>query len=289
MNTNQVDFLTPKQQLFCDEYLVDMNATAAALRAGYSGTTALSGALMRLPKIKRFLENRVQSTSERMQENRELLLAELTKIALGNMGNYFDEEGCPKPMYELNEDEKNALWYVKMHPDGSVTYKMYNKLAAIEKIAKLLQLYLPEVKQPEPQYIYVDKKTICEDDRFEDPTIDAPELPFETPIEFCDEQGNTLYEGAIPYGVMAEVFSFDMHDSPAEMLNKLSTYQALPPAVVNGASFDPHEMRMQLGDWLQAELAECGCEMRGYSEVEIYRQFRVLRVMRKRGDLKQAA
>lgn len=288
MNTNQVDFLTPKQQLFCDEYLVDMNATAAALRAGYSGTTALSGALMRLPKIKRFLEQRTQSTTERAQQNRELLLGELTKIALCNMGNYFDADGNAKPMYALSEDEKSALWYVKVNADGSVVYKMHNKLAAIEKIAKLLQLYMPEVKHPETQYVYVDKKAICADDRFEDPTVDAPELPFEEPVEFCDEEGNALYEGPIPYGPMANVFTFDMHDTPAEMLNKLSTYQTIPPAAVNGIQFDAHEMRIQLGNWLQNELATCGCEMQGYSLVEVYRQFRVLRLM-KRVDVKQAA
>jgi phage terminase small subunit len=289
MNTNQVDFLTPKQQLFCDEYLVDMNATAAALRAGYSGSTALSGALMRLPKIRTFLEQRTQSTAERAQENRELLLGELTKIALGNMGNYFDADGSAKPMYALSEDEKSALWYVKVNVDGSVIYKMHNKLAAIEKIAKLLQLYLPEVKEPQTQYVYVDRKSICEDDRFEDLTVDEPELPFEETIEFCNEEDNAIYEGPIPYGPMAGVFTFDMHDTPAEMLNKLSTYEQVQPAVVNGVSFSGTDIRLELGSWLQAELAECGCEMRGFELVEVYRQFRVLRAMRKKVDVAQAA
>jgi len=32
--------LTPKQQIFCTEYLVDLNATKAAIRAGYSNKTA---------------------------------------------------------------------------------------------------------------------------------------------------------------------------------------------------------------------------------------------------------
>ncbi|MEO6520325.1 MAG: terminase small subunit [Mucilaginibacter sp.] len=290
MNTNQVDFLTAKQQLFCDEYLVDMNATAAALRAGYSSTTALNGSLMRLPKIKQFLEQRIQTSGEKAQHNRELLLDELTKIALGNMGSYFDADGCAKPMYALSEDEKSALWYVKVNADGSVVYKMHNKLAAIEKIAKLLQLYLPEVKEPKTEYVYVDRKSICADDRFEDLTVDEPELPFEEAIAFCDEQGNTLYEGPIPYGPMAEVFVFDMQDSPAEMLNKLSTYEQVKPAVVNGISFSGVDIRLELASWLQNELAECGCEMRGFELADVYRQFRALRAMSKRGiDVGQAA
>jgi phage terminase small subunit len=51
--------LTPKQQRFCDEYLIDLNATKAALRAGYSGATALSGQLMLLPKIKHYLSDKI--------------------------------------------------------------------------------------------------------------------------------------------------------------------------------------------------------------------------------------
>lgn len=32
--------LTPKQERFCEEYLIDLNATQAAIRAGYSANTA---------------------------------------------------------------------------------------------------------------------------------------------------------------------------------------------------------------------------------------------------------
>ena len=281
MNTNTVDFLTPKQQLFCDEYLIDMNATAAALRAGYSPATALNGALMRLPKVKTFLEQRPKNASEKAQATRELLLDELTKIALGNMGNYFDVDGSPKLMSALSDDDKSALWYVKVHADGAVSYKMHNKLTAIEKIAKLLQLYLPEVKQAEPQYVYLDKKTICDDDRFEDTTFDAPELPFEEPIAFCDNEGNTLYEESIPYGSMADVFAFNMQDKPAEMLNKLKLYEELQPAVVERTGCEAVNIKGLLSAWLKKELAECGCEMSGNGYVEVYHMFRVLRLMRK--------
>ena len=54
---NYINQLTIKQQLFCDEYLKDMNATRAALRAGYSAETAMNGSLMRKPKIKAHLEH----------------------------------------------------------------------------------------------------------------------------------------------------------------------------------------------------------------------------------------
>lgn len=39
-NTNNSMALTPKQERFCEEYLIDLNATQAAIRAGYSEDTA---------------------------------------------------------------------------------------------------------------------------------------------------------------------------------------------------------------------------------------------------------
>lgn len=43
--------LTPKQQRFCDEYLIDMNATQAAIRAGYSKNTATAQGARLLTKV----------------------------------------------------------------------------------------------------------------------------------------------------------------------------------------------------------------------------------------------
>jgi phage terminase small subunit len=84
--------LTPKQQRFCDEYLVDLNATKAALRAGYSGATALNGKLMTIPKIRYYLQQRTEAATRKAQVNHEMILNELCKMAFGNMGNYFTSE-----------------------------------------------------------------------------------------------------------------------------------------------------------------------------------------------------
>jgi hypothetical protein len=259
------------------------------VRAGYSADSAKNGHLMKIPKIAQFFAERTQSKREKAEENRERLIDELTTIATANMGNYFEADGSPKPMYALTEDEKSALWYVKVNIDGSVVYKLHNKMAAIEKIAKLLQLYLPQVEEPKTKYVYMDKKAITEDDRFEDTSLDEPELPFKEPIEFCDEQGTAIYEGNIPYGPMADVFTFDMHDTPAEMLNKLSTYELVKPAVVNGVSFSGIDIRYELGNWLQTELAACGHETRGLELVDVYGQFRLLRLKKKSVEVRRAA
>ena len=53
--------MTAKQQRFCDEYLIDLNATQAAIRAGYSEKYAHTNAakLLRITTIKDFIAERM--------------------------------------------------------------------------------------------------------------------------------------------------------------------------------------------------------------------------------------
>jgi hypothetical protein len=176
METNQPIRLTPKQQLFCDEYLIDLNATRAALRAGYSASTALNGQLMGIPKIKLYLQQRAQETAQKVQVTHEMVLRELCKIAFGNMGNYFDADGRMKPMDQLSDDEKAALWSVSGgDSDSAMKVRMYNKMAALDKIAKHLKFYEVAQQQPEKVYVYLNPDHLDAHDRFEDRSFDLPE------------------------------------------------------------------------------------------------------------------
>ena len=135
MNTEQTGFLTPKQQKFCDEYLTDLNATRAALRAGYSVSTALNGQLMQLPKIRCYLQKRTGEASRKAQISHEMVLAELGKIAFANMRNYYHSDGSLKGAQELTADEAAALWCIRV-TDGqagqSSFIRLNNKLSALE-------------------------------------------------------------------------------------------------------------------------------------------------------------
>ena len=53
--------MTPKQQRFCDEYLIDLNATQAAIRAGYSKRTAqaIGAENLTKPLLKEYIEKRM--------------------------------------------------------------------------------------------------------------------------------------------------------------------------------------------------------------------------------------
>ena len=78
--------LTKKQKQFVDEYLVDLNATQAAIRAGYSTASArqIADENMSKPDIKNAIEKALAERSKRKGEKEERVMLELTKIDVVN-------------------------------------------------------------------------------------------------------------------------------------------------------------------------------------------------------------
>ena len=76
--------LTEKQKRFCEEYLIDLNATQAAFRAGYSRKTAYSigDENLKKPEIKEYLKQIMQERSERTGVDADMVINELRRIAM---------------------------------------------------------------------------------------------------------------------------------------------------------------------------------------------------------------
>lgn len=76
--------MTDKQKRFCEEYLVDLNATQAALRAGYSEKTAYSigDENLKKPEIQNYLRELMQERSQRTEVTADTVIRELKQIAL---------------------------------------------------------------------------------------------------------------------------------------------------------------------------------------------------------------
>lgn len=77
--------LTAKQQRFCDEYLIDLNATQAAIRAGYSKKTAAQTAarLLTNVKIQEYTENRMAEKEKELIADQDEVLKYLTSVLRG--------------------------------------------------------------------------------------------------------------------------------------------------------------------------------------------------------------
>ena len=79
--SNGVGKLTDKQKRFIEEYLVDLNATQAAIRAGYSAKTADVQGAQNLVKLKVFIQEAQNKRSERVQISQDEVIRRLLENA----------------------------------------------------------------------------------------------------------------------------------------------------------------------------------------------------------------
>ena len=77
--------LTPRQQRFCDEYLIDLNATQAAIRAGYSERTATEQGSRLLTKVnvKSYIDERLETIKTNKIADAEEVMKYLTSVLRG--------------------------------------------------------------------------------------------------------------------------------------------------------------------------------------------------------------
>lgn len=105
--------LTPKQQRFVEEYLIDLNATRAYLRAGYkvkeSSARVQSCRLLADPNISAAIEAAKQKRSERTEITQDRVLQEIARIAFFDVRKLYREEGGMKDPHELDEDAAAVL------------------------------------------------------------------------------------------------------------------------------------------------------------------------------------
>lgn len=74
--------MTAKQQRFCDEYLIDLNATQAAIRAGYSEKTAavIATENLRKPNIREYIDTRMAEKEEQLIATQDEVMKYLTAV-----------------------------------------------------------------------------------------------------------------------------------------------------------------------------------------------------------------
>lgn len=109
--------LTAKQQRFCDEYLIDLNATQAAIRAGYSQRTAkqIGQENLTKPDIKEYIEKRMAEKEASLVADQAEVLKYLTSVLRGQSQSEVvivegTGEGCSEARkMQKAPDEKERL------------------------------------------------------------------------------------------------------------------------------------------------------------------------------------
>lgn len=103
--------LTAKQKLFCHEYLIDLNATQAAMRAGYSKKTAkvIGCENLTKPDILEFVNKAKEERIEEVKVDANWLLKRLADEAEADVADLYTEEGSLKPVHMWPEIWRKGL------------------------------------------------------------------------------------------------------------------------------------------------------------------------------------
>jgi phage terminase small subunit len=103
--------LSEKHQRFVEEYLVDLNATQAAIRAGYSEKTAYAqgSALLKHIEVAKAIRAAKKARAERMAISQDRVLQELARIAYFDIRKTVDANGAPIPIQDLDADTAAAI------------------------------------------------------------------------------------------------------------------------------------------------------------------------------------
>lgn len=165
--------LTPKQQRFVDEYLIDLNATQAAIRAGYSPKYAdrEGHRLVENSRVSAAISLAMAERSRRTGVSADRVLQELAKIAFVNAADVIGSDGSLQN--GARRDDTAAIQSIKLKAipteDGVVferEVRLYDKIRALELLARHLGLFNDKLQmQMQGRVIIVDDiGCACKDD-----------------------------------------------------------------------------------------------------------------------------
>lgn len=160
MGNSNPEELTPQQRLFAHEYMIDQNATQAAIRAGYSERSAPQYAheLLKTPKVKELVDQLSSERLERLKVSSDDVLRELLFIAKSDLRKLFDENGALKQTYDWPDEiaasvssldiedlfegygqDRTQIGYTKK-------IKLWDKTKALELLGRHLKLFTDKLE-----------------------------------------------------------------------------------------------------------------------------------------------
>lgn len=161
--------LTDKQAAFVREYLVDLNATQAAIRAGYSARTAYSigEENLRKPEIASAIQAAMDERSQRTKITADQVLRELAKIGFSDIrkavswranvtGMIEEEDGSQRLAVsnevalidsdKLDDDTAAAVAEISQTAQGGLKIKLHDKKGALVDIGRHLGMFTDKVE-----------------------------------------------------------------------------------------------------------------------------------------------
>jgi phage terminase small subunit len=154
--------LTPNQSRFVHEYLIDLNATQAAIRAGYSkrGANVQGPTLLANPSIKAAIEAAIGKRDQRTEVKADRVIAELALLAFSNVQNFeTDDHGR---VVLASKDIPDDVWRsvssmkTKITTDKSgnvyrdVELRLWSKTEALKMLGQHLAMFVERMRIEDP-------------------------------------------------------------------------------------------------------------------------------------------
>lgn len=161
--------LSPKQKRLCQEYVKDLNKTAAAKRAGYSPRTSaeIARQVLKLPEAEEYVKELMQNVGDQLGITQKRVVEEYMKLAFADMSDYLDirvervdtgkidKEGKPitmvrqsiilKNLDEMPEEKLSAISEVAETQSG-IRIKLHDKKGALDSLARHLGMFLDQIE-----------------------------------------------------------------------------------------------------------------------------------------------
>jgi phage terminase small subunit len=162
--------LTKKEGFFVLEYLVDLNATEAAKRAGYAAKSAASigSELLQKPHIAAAVKEATDKRSAKLGITADFVLAGFHNIANVDIANAYDENGKLLPIHKIPVEVRKAIAGAKItnktreveilkdqkgNPEKQITttselseLKFWNKVDALKAVGEHLQMFIKKIE-----------------------------------------------------------------------------------------------------------------------------------------------
>lgn len=142
--------LTPKQERFVQEYLKDLNATQACIRAGYSAKTAdrIGPELLGKTCVAAAIEKAKKSRSKRLDITLDRVLLELARVAFADTGKAVrvqDGMVIAEDTNSLDDDTRAAIAEISPTQNGPKV-RLHDKVAAL----KIIKEHLSQERATDP-------------------------------------------------------------------------------------------------------------------------------------------
>ena len=161
MDIEQSEFqITDRMKKFVDEYLIDFNATQAAIRAGYSPDTAneQGSQLLARPDIRELVAEGQKEIMERTQTFQDNAVAELKIVGFSDLADFLTvKDGGiveQKPFNELTKEQTKCIKKIKqtvrsshsadgtiLHQTAVIEIELHDKLKALELLGRHLGMF----------------------------------------------------------------------------------------------------------------------------------------------------